>query len=1111
MKTVWGIDLGVASIGWAIIQTPKKKGENGKILHTGVRVIPLEKSGSDFVTGTSGALNADRTQARGMRRNQYRWKLRRKRLRGILAAHDMLPSDELMHMDKLSLWQLRARAVTEKVSLTELGRVLLHLLQKRGYQSNRKTQAQEKNASDYLQAIASRSSLLDQRQQTIGQYFAEQLTADPHFRTREFILLRSDYRHEYDQIWKTQSDHHEELTDELYEEIGPRTLFYQRPLKSQKNNVSRCAFEPHLRVIPESSPYYQLFRIYQMVNNLVVRDQDLTELKLTDEHRYALVEALMDTEKLKTNKIKKALGLKPAARYTLNYEELIGNRTRARLLRAMEKTGYHTHELLDVDLTIETSDEDPAYRFWHLLYSVDSAEDIQRILMTNYGMNAEQAQAVEQVRLEDGYGNLSHKVIRKILPDMKAGKEYSEAMSAAGYNHSHSMTVGERNERELLDRVPLVKKNALKNASVEKILNQLATLVNKMLDVYGRPDEIRVELARELKQNAKKRKKITSNNKLKNKRNTNITKLLQEKLGMSRVSLRSIQKYKLWEETDHICLYTGKTIPLADLYDRSQYDIEHIIPKAKIFDDSMMNKIVSDRKANADKGDRTAIAYMETLGEKAVSAYVQRVKDLVKDERKRERLLMTDDEIPTEFLNRHLKQSQYIAKYAIGMLEQIAPYVSSTSGAVTSHLRHIWGLNTLMEDISRYAGDKDWHKRDDHRHHAVDAVVVACTSQAIITHLNTLNRNQGATEAIAQGWKVNPPWDSLRQDTMASIEKILVSVKPGKRAATMSRNVYKTRKGKMTHRQLVPRGRLHEETMHAQRLRYVKDPVKIRGSFRDAELIIDDIIREAVLDRLNKYDGDPKKAFKALSKNPILHPETGEPITEVFVFERVYTVRKPITIEFKDEDRIIDSAVKRIVLERLARFGGNRKKAYANLEDDPIWLNQEGGIAIKRVSVSSKVSRDLDSVRSSVERGEDKDFVQLGNNHHVAIYRDEVGKYHEKVVSLWEAYERKAKGDPYIAQINEEGWTLVMSMQQNEMFLFGLDPDELPNPDTEKSLISEHLYRVQKLSKKEYVFRHHLATSIDHDRDEISIWSINEELLNAVKCKIDHLGRISYE
>ena len=1152
----------------------------------------------------------------------------------------------------------RAEAVKKKVSLEQLAVVL------------QKINAQLKNASSYLGKISDRSKELFFKNQTIGQYQWECLQKNPHYSFKNQVFYRMDYWDEFEKLWEVQSHFHPELTPELRRRLRDSVIFYQRPLRSQKSLISVCELEGRTikimvdgkvkqktvgpKVCPKSSPLYQEFKIWQVLNNLTVNGRFLEQ-----EQKDLLFKELNIKEKLKKTEILKLLYPK-AKGIELNYAEVEGNRTQAALFKAYAKIveatghgdcdlakmdadaimdkvksvfsalGYNTGILhfdaelgLDLDEVERFSDkaefsrqksedkafeQQPLYRLWHLLYSFEgdnsktgNANLVQKISEL-VRCDLEYAKYIAAVSFPDDYGSLSTKAMRRILPYMKEGQTYSLACEYAGYRHSkRSLTKEETENKVLNDHLELLPRNSLRNPVVEKILNQMVHVVNGVVDKYGKLDEIRVELARELKKSAKERESLSSRMGESAKRHEQIREILEKDkdFDIKNPSRNDIIRYKLYEElkdNGYKTLYSNTYVSKERLFS-SDFDIEHIIPQAMLFDDSFANKTLESRQINIDKGDMTARDFIEKkYGADGLEGYKAKVDSLLAkgsiSKTKHAHLLMAESEIPEDFIARDLRDTQYIARKAKEMLEEIVRTVVSTSGAITERLREDWHLVNVLQELNwdkydalgqtevveRRSGQKvrkikDWSKRNDHRHHAMDALTVAFTKQTYIQYLNHLNariqkdvddscpdlraidwsalpkedypavirwiRNTQLSKGKDGHYRFNPPMplDVFRQEAKRHLSKVLISIKAKNKVAT--RNVNKTKKAGGFNKkvQLTPRGQLHNETIYGSMQRYESKLEKVGGTFDVAKIqtVASPIYREALMARLQQFGGDAKKAFtgkNTLDKNPVFVDAMRTRQVPVSVktvrLVSVYTVRKEISPDLKVE-KVVDPHIRALLQERLKSFGGDAKKAFSNLDENPIWLNKEKGICIKRVRITGvNVATALHDKRDMQGRllldGEGNtmpvDYVSTSNNHHVAIFRDAEGNCQEHIVSFFEAMDRIRQGLPVVDKDynKDKGWAFLFTMKQNEYFVFpdtqtGFDPQDmdLTNP-ANYELISPHLFRVQKLTTKYYVFRHHLETTVEDVnalRDVTwkriqSLGSIDQ----IVKVRVNHIGQI---
>lgn len=566
---------------------------------------------------------------------------------------------------KMENYQWRADALTRRLHPEHLAIVLQEINGELG------------KTSGYLGEISDRSKERYFNGETIGQYHYRQLRNNPHYRIKQQVFYRKDYEDEFDKLWEVQAPHHPALTDELKAEIKDVVIFYQRRLKSQKGLLAICELEGKerevlvngqrkkkltgSRVVPKSSPLFQAFKIRQTLNNLKLEDKTgraykIAEIDEDGEIRNRLFDELNTKGKLSAADVKK---LAPAELHSLkivNFKELEGNHTNEALYKAYEriltKAGYDLAlarmrapqvretvgailESLGIDqkilhfeaeLTGEAFQQQPAYRLWHLLYSYEGDDSpsgndrLIALLHKQFGFRPELGAELAGLTFADDYGNLSTTAIRKLMPFLQAGHDYAEAALLAGYRHSGWSTKAENKDRPLDDRLELLPAKSLRNPLVEKVLNQMAHLINDLIAIYGRPDEVRIELARELKNSAQERDRISKNISNATKAHEEITKKLKAEFAPfnqgARVTRNDIIRYKLWLETGGISLYTGQPIQGSELFTR-KYDIEHILPKSVLFDDSFSNKTLCERSWNSEKGNDTAYDYLKKQTERA--------------------------------------------------------------------------------------------------------------------------------------------------------------------------------------------------------------------------------------------------------------------------------------------------------------------------------------------------------------------------------------------------------------------------------------------------------------------------------------------------------------
>ena len=1110
---------------------------------------------------------------------------------------------------KLQAYQWRSEAVSKQMPIETVAYVLADI------------NNEISNSSGYLGEISDRSKKLFFNNETIGQYQYRQLEKNPHCSLKNQVFYRQDYLDEFEKIWETQTVYHPELTSELKSKIRDVIIFYQRRLKSQKHLISNCEFEKHHKAVPKSSHLFQHFKIWQNINNLEYKNLETREkIRPDKEQKECLFHELNLRNSLSKEQVLMLLTENPK-NYELNFREVEGNRTNAALYsvfkKILELEGYEfdftrmtaqeiyetvepIFEYLEINTKILVYDsslpekeqfEQPAYHLWHLLYSFE--EDSSKLgdsklkerLTEKFGFKNEHADLLAKIAFKQEYGSLSARAIRKILPFMKEGDRYDEACIKAGYNHSFSRTADEQAKRNLKVRLDTLKKNSLRNPVVEKVINQMIHLINGIIDdkELGKPDEIRIELARELKKSAKEREEMTRQINKFQADHREISDLLQKEFGISKVTRNDIIRYKLYRELETIgfkTIYTNEYIPQEKLFSKD-FDVDHIIPQARLFDDSFSNKTLSTKQINIEKGNDTAYDFLkEKLGDEEFRQYVARVEDLYKrkiiSKAKYNKLLMKGEDIPEGFIERDLRESQYIAKKAKQMLEEVVREVTTTTGSITDRLRQDWqlvdimkemnltkfrelGLTETIEGKNGQMGEqiKEWSKRNDHRHHAMDALTVAFTKRSFVQYLNNLNARSDRGSSIygieqkelyrdnSGKLKFRPPFplSEFRPEAKKHLESVLVSYKAKNKVVT--RNLNRIRKkgtnnysGQIA---LTPRGQLHLETIYGKIRQYVTKEEKVGTGFdiEKIEKVAVKKYRDALFKRLREFESNPQKAFggrNSPSKNPVyVDDQKIIPVPEkvkLVWLEEIYTIRKEITPDLKIE-KVIDKGIQNILKKRLGEFQNDPKKALSDKELNPIWLNREKGIAIKSVTISGITNAvalhdKKDHLGNPIldENGDPLpcDFVNTGNNHHVAIYRDEAGNLYDEIVSFYEAVHRINMGMPVITYQHASGARLLFTLKPNEYFVFpssDFNPNEVDLLNKENySLISPNLYRLQTISKveygnnviRDYVFRHHLETQIINSKNTkwktykpVKSLSILDKI---IKVRLNHLGQI---
>lgn len=839
MRWRLGGDLGTNSFGWAAVGLDEHD-QPCSIVATGSRIF---SDGRDAKSRAS--LAGDRRNARAMRRRRDRFKQRQRALLKHLTQDGLFPSDavERKALQGLDPFELRARALDEALPLHHIGRAFFHLNQRRGFKSNRKADKADNETGKIRIGIDRlRSEIEESGSRTFGEFLHRRRAAAidpntiPSVRARlrpesgesakgdgyDFYPGRALLEEEFTAIWDAQTAHHcDALTPAVYERLFEIT-FHQRPLKVPK--VGTCTLVPGEKRLPKAHPLFQRRRLLEELNALmIVRTGEKSE-RLTHEQRDVLFLKLKDRAKVSFASLRKELKLDSDALFNKESEnrpDLKGDEVAA-LMGAKTRFG---------NLWAHLSPE----RQWTVverLNAVESDADDRAFcnwLEAEHGLAPEQVRAVAATHLPQGYGRFGLTATTRLIDALQSASTpegrmptdpatepgrvvvYNEAVRVAGLGHHSDFRTG-----EVYDSLPYygavlerhimpgtgdphdpeeMRIGRLTNPTVHIALNQLRRTVNSLIRTYGRPVEIAIELARDLKLSEDEKRRLNrenNDNRIAAERRSEkllgldgdgnqIGPIIAEDTGANRALL------KLWEELnpanvcDRRCIYTGKQISIEMLFSDA-VEIDHILPFAGTLDDSNANKIVCIREANRDKRKRSpyeAWGHTEKWDDIA-----SRAARLPKSKRWRfEPDAMHKFEDMGGFLSRHLVDTQYLSRLAREYLASLYPksgegsgHVWVSPGRLTEMVRRKLGLNDLLPDHN-FGGGANQHKnRLDHRHHAIDAVVIAVVDRAMLQSIAHASGQDGAEgrERII----IPEPWKGFRDELRTAINAITVSHRP---------------------------------------------------------------------------------------------------------------------------------------------------------------------------------------------------------------------------------------------------------------------------------------------------------------------------------------------
>ena len=744
---------------------------------------------------------------------------------------------------------LRAAALDEPLEPHFLGRALYHLAQRRGFLSNRKpTTKKDDDEGKVKEGIAKlRQDMLDKQARTLGEHFSRLSPFDERIRKR--WTAREMYETEFHAIWAAQAAHHAGLlTPERKKELH-RAIFFQRPLWFDPNTIGQCELEPGQRRAPAYLLVAQRFRLLQKVNDLLIELPGQVPRYLTPEERAKLTDALELQGDLSFHKGRKAsghtipsvrdlLGLPKTASFNLQRggeEKIPGNRTTSQFYAVFGERW----------LDMSAVEHDKAIMD---ILSVQKPETLRRRALQHWKLEGDAADKLCNISLEPDYVNYSRRAIEKLLPLLEQGIPLATARKQT----YESFASG---EPELL--LPPVEKSLaeIRNPAVTRSLTELRKVANAIIRQYGRPQEIRIELARDLKKSKKQREAISENNRRNEKARAEAASKIIKDAGIKEPKPVDVRKFLLAEECHWQCPYTGKSISMAALFGpEPQFDIEHIIPFSLSMDNSFLNLTLCDVAENRSvKGNKTP--FQAYSGDSAKREEIlNRVKSFTGERStvaaKLKRFMMDDDELEVfleDFRNRQLNDTAYatrLAKKYLGFLyggeidNENRRRVFARSGRATSDFRALWKLNGILNDGPTTEGGRSEKKRTDHRHHSVDAVVIGLASDSMIQRLSR------AAQAAPQLHRrlfgpLEGPWPNFVDTVRAEIGRITASHRPNRKVS----------------------GALHEETLYSRLLPLTGSEGKEKAprvrkrlenlTKTEVEDIADSTVREKVLQKLD--------------------------------------------------------------------------------------------------------------------------------------------------------------------------------------------------------------------------------------------------------------------
>ncbi|MAN04923.1 MAG: hypothetical protein CMI35_17730 [Owenweeksia sp.] len=1084
-------------------------------------------------------------------------------------------------------YQIRHRAFKEeRLSLHEIGRALYHFAQRRGYKETLQDDSEEKGKI-YQGDPESGKTGIDETKELVAQFGTlgnGLYHQDPHDkRHRNRYTLRSMYTNEFDTVFRGQQPYHPEvLTEELYQKLGGihpsdtqqnGVLFYQRPLRSMKHLIGKCSLESGKPKAPASTLEFERFRAWQTINQIKFEGHELEE----DEKRLLLDYILSAKKKLKFEQLAKKLK-KPVERF--NYEpkdSIAASPVHANFQSIFKKKWDQFSDKEREDL-------------WHLKYWAEDPEWLEKQLEGKYGLSEEEIKAFKGFKMTKDYANLSRKAIKNILLFMEKGYRYDEAVLLAGVRNAlkpewfDELELYEQNEMEdrvlkaarrkekgstSIDRVRaylskehevdekhldklyhhsmkeegdgsmkyLPAPEELKNPIVMQALYQLRKVYNALVDEFGEPEEVRIELARELKTNKENRAKIRKRQQELEVENDEIKERL-DKEGVPH-SPANIQKLKLMKEIERIAgRFANPFRPdenfgiTKSFFSEGAVQVEHIIPYSISMNDSLANKTLCDADTNRLKGNKTPYQYFKEHRPDEWEEIKQRIFKILPYQ-KAKRFVSEQNPDADDFISRQLNDTRYISRQAVAYLKKTCKKVEITEGSVVSMLRYYWGLDgVLTPSLTLEAPDGEYlaalderddiishtvyhpqtkkkdtvalaklgevvhgqvkdgrfyliKQRDDHRHHALDAIVVAFANRSYLQKVSTLLGEGLERKEIkySRDHQLEKPWDRFYTDVRKAIENVLVHHQHNDRVVSKVKKRLYNHEGEVKRKPngeemfaegLAARGQLHEESvfgMHAgengELYFHKRDSLNSIKGYKQWRSIVSPRVREAIYER----------------------------VKELYPKEKLVNGKLPETWSISDLDKEDQNHVFFITDE----------------EKNPIpqiFLGNKSGepVPVKKARFREKIGRPV-QVKESINQ-----YVKPGSNHHCMAYISAGNELQFEFVTFWDAVERKKQGAP-LFQLPAGGKEVKNIFLRNRIYVLEIGSDELDEliEKEQYSAIGNYLYRVEQMSPASYYvqFRKHTAARLDNKNDWRGFSSAKAYgLLNPQEVTVDVLGRI---
>lgn len=874
-----GLDVGIASVGWAVIDP-----ETEKILGAGVRIFQAAENPK---TGASLAL--PRRQARSIRRRLRRCRLRMKQFRTFVVQTGMLTADELESAFSIQLndktpYELRVEGLDRQLNEREWARVLSQLCKRRGYKSMRLSDRQDDDAGAVKSAISANDALMEEKgYRTIGEMilkddkFAESKRNKGDYKG---VVSREQLLQEVASLFEAQRKLGNLFATPEIEQDYKSILMWQAPIKEGDELlklVGTCSIDGVNKRIPTACYTFERFRAIDKLNNVRYRLPDGSVVSLDPEQRGVMLDRMFDLKSAQTyENVRKALKLPEDIRFLeVRYDSRkYGDLSAEKKERLPFPKAWHEMRAAVSAISDETwdtlaADQNLLDRIGHVLTYYKYDDSVAREL-AELGLDEDVAAALQPLRFS-GNGHLSRETLLAILPGMESGLTYSDACEAVGLHHS----LKQGTERQ--PKLPAMPSDEIRNPVVIRALSQTRKVINAIIDKYGPIETLNIELGRDVSHNRKDRDQMNKDNKRHRDLNEEILEGLRKDFGMANPRGLDLIKHKLWKEQGGLCAYSGAYIEPERLFsgEPGVAEIDHILPHSRSFDDSYMNKVLVTTAENRNKGERTPHEYLGGNPQRW-HEFEERVESMHLPRPKRERLLKKDFDAHAseEFRERNLNDTRYIARFLKNFVEDNLKFsgdskapVMTINGRATAYLRTAWRFQKVRAD-----GDL---------HHALDAIVIAAATRSMVQQISRffsvkqLRNHEGfyvdkETGEIIDAKHVPEPWVGFREQTNALLNARF-SVDPSADLESPSITPKPILVSRMPSRSV--RGEAHKETVR-----------RIEGLAKDGRMVTskkvplesltpallermvgrshgDHALHEALSGRLAEFDGNGAKAF----------------------------------------------------------------------------------------------------------------------------------------------------------------------------------------------------------------------------------------------------------